>query len=114
MQVPVPPFIFKMEIQRILLDKEGNKFFITDITRDFHSKFGVFDKKDLKNWAITIISYDLWVERFNKNEDVLDQFIEIDRAKYKIIGVMPKGFSFPMEADLWLPISGVGMLRGTN
>lgn len=74
-----------------------------------------FDPKDAQSYFKTIISYDLWGARFNKNEDVIGQFIEIDNSKYAIIGVMPKGFSFPMAAELWLPISRTaGMSRGTN
>lgn len=72
-----------------------------------------FGKKDWQSGPRTIISYDLWVARFNKNEDVIGQFIKIDHSDFAIIGVMPKGFTFPIGADLWTLFNRTSMHRGT-
>ena len=43
-----------MPLKRILLDKEGNKFYISDINSDVHTKFGYIKKKDLKKTKGTV------------------------------------------------------------
>lgn len=35
-------------IKKVLMDKEGNKFYIQDIDKDFHTKFGFIKSGDLK------------------------------------------------------------------
>ena len=44
---------------------------------------------------ITVISYDLWQNRFGGRNDVLGKQIRIDDDNYTVIGVMPKGFTHP-------------------
>jgi putative ABC transport system permease protein len=52
-----------------------------------------------------LISDALWQRRFNADSSVLGRFLEIDRVRYTIIGVMPPGFrGITGTADLWLPI----------
>ena len=35
-------------MQRILIDREGNKFFVSDANRDYHCQFGIFKANDFK------------------------------------------------------------------
>jgi predicted permease len=59
---------------------------------------------------VTVISYGLWKERFHSDPHVLGTKIDLDRRPYTIIGVMPRGFEFPLDAgrlshrDLWVPM----------
>lgn len=60
---------------------------------------------------LAVISYALWLNRFNRDPHVLDRAIVLDRRPYSIIGVMPRSFEFPIEdgtldqAQLWVPMS---------
>ena len=49
-----------------------------------------------------IISYGLWQRYFGGKDSVLGEKVSLSGEPYEIIGVMPKGFSFPEEAELWM------------
>jgi putative ABC transport system permease protein len=60
---------------------------------------------------LAVISYALWLNRYHRNSGVLGNSIVLDRKAYSIIGVMPRGFEFPLQAGrleqprLWVPLS---------
>lgn len=54
--------------------------------------------------AVAVISFELWQQLFGGAPDVLQRTVKLDGQLTEIIGVMPKGFYFPRNADLWLPL----------
>jgi putative ABC transport system permease protein len=60
---------------------------------------------------LTVISYALWLTRYQRDPRVLGSPIDLDRRPYTIIGVMPRSFAFPLEdgqldqVQLWVPMS---------
>ena len=60
---------------------------------------------------VAVISYALWTERYHRDPGVLGSTIILDRKPYSVIGVMPRGFEFPVEfgrlnqAQVWVPLS---------
>lgn len=46
-----------------------------------------------------IISHDFWKKHFGGEASVLGRNIELDRRQFTVIGVMPAGFQFPIQAD---------------
>src|SRR6202789_1650240 len=46
---------------------------------------------------LTVISYALWLTRYQRDPRVLGSPIDLDRRPYTIIGVMPRSFAFPLE-----------------
>ena len=60
---------------------------------------------------VAVISYSLWLQRYHRDPGVIGQAIQLDRTPYTIIGVMPRGFLFPLETGraeqntLWVPMS---------
>jgi putative ABC transport system permease protein len=56
---------------------------------------------------VAVISYQLWRDRFGSNSGVLDSEVEIpgtlDGKPWRIVGVMPPGFSFPDGTNFWIP-----------
>ena len=66
----------------------------------------IFDRSDdsAGNRAV-IISERLWEEHFARAANVTEAHLIVDEQKYAIIGVMPRGFRFPVqndEARLWI------------
>lgn len=61
--------------------------------------------------AVAVISYALWTGRYHRDPHVLGTSIVLDRKPYSVIGVMPRGFEFPLQfgrlyqAQLWVPLS---------
>jgi predicted permease len=51
--------------------------------------------------AVTLISYGLWQSRFGGNPDVVGSKVDLDGFLLTVVGVMPRGFRFLFEADLW-------------
>jgi predicted permease len=60
---------------------------------------------------VAVISYEMWHSRFHGEANILGQKILLDRKPYEIIGVMPRGFEFPLvpgqlnRSELWVPLS---------
>src|ERR1700730_10537277 len=60
---------------------------------------------------VAVISYVLWLNRYHGDPHVLGIAIVLDRKPYTIVGVMPRGFEFPLQpgrldqAELWVPLS---------
>ena len=60
---------------------------------------------------LAVLSYQMWHSRFHGDAHILGQKILLDRNPYQIIGVMPRGFEFPLvpgqlnRSDLWVPMS---------
>lgn len=49
---------------------------------------------------VVVISHSLWMMRFGGRADVLRQSLTLDKASYRIIGVMPPEFEYPFGSDL--------------
>jgi putative ABC transport system permease protein len=52
-----------------------------------------------------ILSHALWQERHASDPGVLGKNIKVDGKRFTIVGVMPKGFDYPMPAEAWIPLS---------
>jgi len=50
-----------------------------------------------------ILSYSLWQRRFGADSEVIGRAIRIEGDSCTVVGVMPNGFNFPGEAEVWLP-----------
>jgi len=51
-----------------------------------------------------VLGHDLWRNRFNADTAVIGHTIRVNGAPAEIVGVMPRGFKFPNQEDLWLPM----------
>ncbi|MCW5977040.1 MAG: ABC transporter permease [Bryobacteraceae bacterium] len=51
--------------------------------------------------ATALISHAAWNSRFGGAPDVLDLSVHLDAEPLRIIGVLPPGFSFPGETEIW-------------
>src|SRR5689334_2501046 len=52
-----------------------------------------------------VISYRLWQSRFNGDRGVVGKPVRLNGYNYTIVGVMPAGFGFPGQTDLWEQLS---------
>ena len=53
---------------------------------------------------VAVIGEEIWRERYHAAGDVLGQEIQIGRARYRIVGVMPQKFGWPLHHQLWIPL----------
>ncbi len=54
--------------------------------------------------AVVVIGYDLWQRRFGGSDDVVGLTVQLGAARHTVIGVMPKGFAFPINDQIWTPL----------
>ena len=52
---------------------------------------------------VAIISHQLWQRDFGGNPNIVGAGIRLNGRSATIIGVMPKGFAFPLNEELWTP-----------
>src|SRR5262249_3970118 len=52
-----------------------------------------------------VISNRLWHSRFGADRGVIGRAIRLNGFTYTVVGVMPPGFGFPGETDLWEGLS---------
>jgi predicted permease len=50
-----------------------------------------------------VLSYALWQHRFGGDPAIVGRTIRLDRQVALVIGVMPRRFDFPKDAELWMP-----------
>ncbi len=68
-------------------------------------------QEDDSSVPVTVISDEMWHSRFHGDGHVLGEKILLDRKPYEVIGVMPRGFEFPLvpgqlnRCELWVPMS---------
>src|SRR5581483_11727658 len=60
---------------------------------------------------VAILSYRLWDERYRRDPGILGRTVRINGQPSTIIGIMPRGFSFPQNQDLWVPMVPTAALR---
>ncbi len=51
---------------------------------------------------VILLSHDLWRNRFGADPGVLGRTIRVNGESTTIVGVMPRGFRFPLLQDLWI------------
>ena len=53
--------------------------------------------------GVALVSYGLWQRHFGGVSTILSTQMRLEGRSYSIIGVMPQGFSFPYDAEVWIP-----------
>ena len=65
------------------------------------------------NGSVVLLSESVWRSRFAADPGMVGREITLNGAKHRVIGVMPVGYSFPYEAQLWTPLE-VRPMKGNS
>jgi predicted permease len=85
---------------------------VAGVSPDFLKVFGIqpvlgrdFIASDAKKGAVptVLVSYGYWKQYLGSPRDLSQSHLRIDGAVFSVIGVLPAGFRFPADVDLWLP-----------
>jgi putative ABC transport system permease protein len=53
---------------------------------------------------VVVISYGLWQRQFGADPQVVGRSVTLGEHPFAIVGVMPRGFTYPAGADAWAPL----------
>ena len=54
---------------------------------------------------VAVLSYGLWQKRFGGDPNIIGSKTMISGKSTAIIGVMPSGFDFPQQSEIWVPMA---------
>ncbi|HEX7772026.1 MAG TPA: ABC transporter permease [Pyrinomonadaceae bacterium] len=54
---------------------------------------------------VVVISHGLWQRAFGANPNIMGQTLTLNSRSFTVVGIMPAGFEFPREAELWVPLA---------
>lgn len=54
--------------------------------------------------AIVLLGYGLWQRRFGGDDGIVGRQIMVNGRNQTVVGVMPPGFAFPQQIELWRPL----------
>ena len=61
--------------------------------------------------SVALIGYKVWINRYGSNQSVIGRNVRINDNPTTIIGVLPEGFQFPFNTDVWLPLQQMNGLE---
>ena len=85
---------------------------VASVSRDFFSVMGVepiagraFAAQDQHVGAapVALLSYGYWKQYLGGIADFSTVKLNIENQPYSVIGVLPPGFQFPFDSDIWVP-----------
>jgi predicted permease len=80
---------------------DGHVFDVTGIAPELGRTIEPRDARE--NAApVVVLSHELWTERFDADPKVIGRTVRVNGKSSEVIGVMPKGFSFPSTVQLWI------------
>jgi predicted permease len=97
----------------VTIDGNPQRYTGAYVTSDFFRILGVapiigrdFTAADNKPGAekVALISHQLWQRDFGASRDIVGKNVRINGKPATVIGVMPSGFSFPVNEQLWIPL----------
>ena len=53
---------------------------------------------------VAVLGHGLWQRRWGGRADVIGTTIMVDGRPTRVVGVMPEGFAYPLESQIWLPL----------
>ncbi|HEV2418571.1 MAG TPA: ABC transporter permease [Terriglobia bacterium] len=62
-----------------------------------------------------VLSYGFWQRKFGGSRDIVGKTLNLNEQTYTVVGVMPRGFDYPSDADeMWVPMVVPKTNRGDN
>jgi predicted permease len=53
---------------------------------------------------VAVVGYDLWQNRLGGRPDAVGSIVQLGATRYTVVGVMPRGFAFPIDNSVWTPM----------
>ncbi|NIR45549.1 MAG: hypothetical protein GWN99_14120, partial [Gemmatimonadetes bacterium] len=53
---------------------------------------------------VIVLGHEIWQNRYGGDPDVIGRTVRLNGEQMTVVGVMPEGFVFPLNNDLWVPL----------
>lgn len=83
----------------------SSDFFPVLRTNAMHGRTFTLDDERPGSDRIVVIGHGLWQRAFGGNSNIIGQSLTINSRSFTVVGIMPAGFEFPREAELWVPLA---------
>ena len=92
--------------------KEPSRTMVASVSRDFFAVMGVqpaigrwFAAEEQRNNApaAALVSYSYWKQSLGSTQDLASVHLKIEGQAASVIGILPVGFRFPDNTDIWIP-----------
>ncbi|HET7275336.1 MAG TPA: ABC transporter permease [Longimicrobiaceae bacterium] len=93
----------------VLSSSEATRVPVAVVSSDFFNVLGVSPAAgrtfapDEQTAPVAVVSYGYWQRWMAADPDLSGESIAIDNRSYSIVGVMPAGYGFPGDTEVWLP-----------
>jgi predicted permease len=64
--------------------------------------------------AVVLLGHRLWKRRFHGDSTIVGRVVRLDQSQVTVVGVMPDGFVFPIDHDMWTPLHMTNAEPGTG
>jgi predicted permease len=82
----------------------SNEFFdVMGVKPAMGRSFAAEETKPGAGAKVAIVSHSFWQRSLGGRADFSDTTINVDGPAFTVIGVMPPGFSYPQDTDVWVP-----------
>ena len=91
---------------------EPTRTVVAEVSADFFDVMGVapilgrpFGKESQRfgGEPAALVSYSYWQQYLGGSQDFSKSKLTIDKHEYPVIGVLPAGFRYPSETNIWIP-----------
>ena len=53
---------------------------------------------------VVVLGHGLWTRRLGSDPRVVGRTITIEGVEVRVVGIMPRGFGYPLQSEIWLPL----------
>ncbi|HEX5964700.1 MAG TPA: ABC transporter permease [Pyrinomonadaceae bacterium] len=93
---------FGDEVERVRATSVSAEFFPVFRTNPIQGRWIGADDTQEKSGFVAVISHELWQRRFGGAANVVNSQINIRGTSTTIVGIMPPGFNYPNECEMWV------------
>ncbi|MGB7924280.1 MAG: ABC transporter permease, partial [Pyrinomonadaceae bacterium] len=92
------------EPERLVGARVSADFFETLGIAPVHGRsFLAEEERDGSN-RVAVVSYGLWQRRFGSDPNLVGKTVDLNGQNILVVGIMPAGFQFPSEVEVWSPV----------
>ncbi len=80
------------------------RFFDVVGQRPFIGRTYTNEEDQPNNNRVIVLSYGVWQRLFGGDPAIEGKMVQFNEEPHKVLGVMPQGFGFPGQSDVWIPL----------